>query len=115
MKAITTKFHGPSNTKGSRYSATDHDGHRVTLSTDYALNSEQNHDRAAIALCMKMKWDGPLMGGSTKTGRVYTFDSHSNRVRFESDFAQERRTAEIEKAREMAAASTVKASEVSNA
>lgn len=118
MKAITTKFHGPSNVKGSRYSATDGDGNRVILPTDYALGSERNHDRAAIALCMKMKWDGPLMGGTTKDGRAYTFDTHANRVRFESDFAQERRTAAIEKARAIARAaegSTVNTSEVRNA
>ncbi len=100
MKAITTKFHGPTNTKGSRYSAEDGDGHKVYVSTEFALNSEQNHDAAAIALCHKMKWDGPLMGGSTKNGRVYTFDAHCNRVRFESNYQEQRYVASVELARQ---------------
>lgn len=112
MKAITTKFHGPSNTKGSRYSATDGDGNRVILSTDFALGSEQNHDRAAVALCMKMKWDGPLMGGSTKDGRVYVFDAHANRVRFESNFREQAMIESVEKARKLAGLPAASASEV---
>lgn len=99
MKAITTKFHGPTNVRGSRYSANDGDGNKVTVPADYALNSEQNHDAVAVKLCHKMKWDGPLMGGGTKDGRVYVFDAHCNRVRFESDYAGERRLASINAAR----------------
>lgn len=75
MKAITTKFHGPTNSKGSRYSAIDSDNNRVTLSTDYALNSDENHRRAAVALCEKMGWKGAesLIGGGTKEGMVFVF------------------------------------------
>lgn len=73
MKAITTKFYGPSNVKGSRYSATDLDGNRVILSTDFALSSEGNHDRAALALCKKMNWRGNLVRGALKDGNVYVF------------------------------------------
>lgn len=32
MKAITTTFHGPTNTRGSRIVASDQDGNRVTVS-----------------------------------------------------------------------------------
>ena len=56
-QAITTKFHGPTDTKGSRYSATCSGG-KVTIPTDYALNSEANHIAAAQALLAKMKWEG---------------------------------------------------------
>lgn len=75
MKAITTKFHGPTNSKGSRYSAIDSDNNRVTISTDYALNSDENHRRAAVALCTKMAWNGAegLIGGGTKDGMVFVF------------------------------------------
>lgn len=72
MQTIETRFHGPTNTKGSRYSARNADGKSVILSTDFALNSDENHARAAIALCEKMGWDGQLIGGQTKAGR-YTF------------------------------------------
>ena len=70
MKAITTKFHEPTNTKPSRYSATDCDGNRVIVSAVY---SPLNHDLAAIALCRKMGWTGKLVSGGTKTGNVYVF------------------------------------------
>jgi hypothetical protein len=75
MKAIVTKFHAPGNVRGSRYSASDLDGNRVILGTDHALGSEQNHDRAALALCRKMHWTGELLRGSTKTGHVYVWAS----------------------------------------
>lgn len=81
MKAIVTKFHGPGNVKGSRYSATDTDGNRVVLSADHALSGEDNHDRAAVALCRKMGWTqhGLVRGGITG-GNVYCFDHDSNRL-----------------------------------
>ena len=77
MKAITTKFHGPSNIKGSRYSASDEDGNRVILSSEYALNSAENHARAATALLDKMQWSGRMVGGSTKHGMVWVFVDNS--------------------------------------
>ena len=54
MTAIATKYIGPSDTKGSRYKATDGNGNSVTLAMNYALNSEQNHRRVAEALRDKM-------------------------------------------------------------
>lgn len=83
MKAISTRYHGATNTRASRYSASDLDGNRVTVSTEYGVDAEGNHDRVAIALCLKMGWKGPLMRGSTKTGNVYVFDEDHNRVRFD--------------------------------
>ncbi len=73
MKAIETKYHGPTDTRGSRFSACDSDGNRVSVSYDYALNSEDNHRAAAEALKAKMGWDGELIGGSTKRGMVWVF------------------------------------------
>ena len=72
MKTITTKFHGPTNTRGSRYSATDGDN-RVSVSDDDTLNSGKNHDRACLALCKKLRWKGRMISGGTKTGYVYVF------------------------------------------
>lgn len=83
MKAILTKYHGPTNTRGSRYSAYDGDN-RISLSADDALNSEQNHDAAALALCKKLKWGcsryTTLVRGGLKTGNVYVWDVPSERV-----------------------------------
>lgn len=75
MKAITTKFHGSTNSRGSRFSATDSDGNRVSISADYALEHDARHRKAAEALCTKMGWKGAesLIGGGTKDGMVFVF------------------------------------------
>lgn len=61
MQAIITKYHGPTDRRGSRVSATAAAG-RVYLAWDDALNSEQNHAAAAHALAAKMEWTGPRYG-----------------------------------------------------
>ena len=73
MKAITTKYHGPSNVRGSRVSASDLDGNRVTISYPYELSGEDVHRKAADALCAKMGWTGALAGGAVKHGYVFVF------------------------------------------
>ena len=68
MKTITTKYHGPTNIKPSRVTASDEDGHRVTLVSN-------DHDAAAVALCAKMGWtQHNLVRGNQKHGNVYVFD-----------------------------------------
>jgi hypothetical protein len=73
MKAIVTKYHGPTNFKGSRITATDEDGNRITISYPHELSGEDVHRAAAQALCDKMKWTGQLVGGSLKNGYVFVF------------------------------------------
>jgi hypothetical protein len=73
MKAIFTKYHGPTDYKGSRISASDQDGNRVTISYPYELSGEDVHRKAAEALCAKMNWTGTLIGGSYGKGYVFTF------------------------------------------
>ena len=87
MKAIQTKYHGPSNVRGSRISASA-GRMKVTLSWDDALDADENHDAAALALCDKLGWStNHLMRGTLENaagmslGNVYTFDSHANRLR----------------------------------
>ena len=62
MEAITTKYHGPTDTKGSRVSARAQAG-RVSITWDDALNSDENHRAAAQALADKFKWTGQLVTG----------------------------------------------------
>jgi hypothetical protein len=80
MKAITTKFLGATNTRGSRISASDSDGNRVTISYPHELSGEAVHRKAAEALCQKMHWSGPLAGGAVKTGYVFVFVSTAKDV-----------------------------------
>lgn len=80
MKAIETKYHGPTNTKGSRISATDCGDHTIYISYDSALNSDDAHKAAAIALREKLNWSGPMQGGHTKNGMVWVFEDRGQRI-----------------------------------
>jgi len=77
MKAIVTKYHGPTSFKGSRITASDGDGNRITISYTYELSGEAAHRKAAEALCNKMGWTGELVGGSLKNGYVFVFGRQS--------------------------------------
>lgn len=73
-QAITVKYFGPTNTKGSRFKA-ECDAGSMYVSYDYALNIEDNYMQAARALIRKLGWDdgrGDWFGGQTKSG-VYVF------------------------------------------
>jgi hypothetical protein len=74
MKAIVTKYHGPSNVRGSRYSATAEGGNRVIVSADDRIGNEENHAAAALALCNKLAWRGELVSGGLPDGHtVFVF------------------------------------------
>ena len=73
MKAIVTRYKGPTNTRGSRVYASDGDGNRTSISYPYELSGEAVHKEAAVALCKKMGWDTNLLGGATKDGYAFVF------------------------------------------
>ena len=78
MQAIQVKFLGPTNVKGSRYKAWC-DAGQVTVSTDFALNSEDNARKAAEALRDKLGWNTPyygnlIEGGLSDGSYVFVFD-----------------------------------------
>ena len=77
MKAITTKYHGPGNVRGSKVSANDSDGNRVIVHYCDNLSSLENHQKAAAALCKKMGWHGELCTGGIKGGYVHVFLDHT--------------------------------------
>lgn len=62
MQAILTKYHGPTNVKGSRYSAACDRG-RISIFVDNTLDHEGNHIAARKALVAKfIKEDEALYG-----------------------------------------------------
>ncbi len=73
MKAIETRYHGPTNFKGSRINARANDVSTIFLSYDSALNSDDMYRFAAYALRDKMGWKGELIGGSIKNSMVWVF------------------------------------------
>lgn len=74
-QAIVTKYHGPTDRRGSRVSATA-DAGRIFVSWDDSLGIEKNHDNAARLLAEKFKWRGTWYGGGLPTGdgNVYVCD-----------------------------------------
>lgn len=79
--AIRTKYYGPTNTKGSRIKAMaeagKHIGETTSVFTTYdcALDSYDNHERAAKRLCEKLEWEGTFTSGSLNNdgGMVFVY------------------------------------------
>lgn len=70
-QAIVTKYHGPTDTKGSRVSATAAAGKRW-FDWDDALNPEENHCGAATRFASGFSWlaqGETLQGGGLPDGR----------------------------------------------
>lgn len=72
MQAITTKYFGPTNVRGSRIKATAEAG-SIIVQYDDRLNSSQNHCAAAKAFANKMGWNYGTwyMGGLHNGDRVF--------------------------------------------
>jgi len=62
MQAIRTRYHGPTNVRGSRIIASCEAG-RVIMDYNHALNLEGNHAAAARMLLDKFGWKGVYHGG----------------------------------------------------
>lgn len=74
MKAIVTKYKGPTNRRGSRIIASDSDGNKVIFDHSAANSHDEAHANAARALCKKMGWTGKLVNGSLGAGvEVFVF------------------------------------------
>lgn len=83
MKAIIVRYLSCTNTRGSRYKASDMDKNSITLPADDALSTDGNKDAAARALCLKMGWTrhNLVRGGLPNGDEVFVFDADCNRVR----------------------------------
>jgi hypothetical protein len=73
MKAITTKHLGATQTKPARIKAFTWDGCQKTIDCPDGLNEYGAHKTAAIALQVKMKWPGRLIGGGITGGYAFVF------------------------------------------
>ena len=79
MQAITTKFIGPTNTRGSRIKASAYAG-TITVAYDHSLNNDENHCVAAVALCEKIGWigaDALISACLPKGGYVFVFSPNA--------------------------------------
>ena len=74
MKAILTRYLGPTDRRGSRIVAFDCDGNRATIPYPYELSGSDCHYKAAKALLEKMGWKVKVTGeGGIKGGYAFTF------------------------------------------
>lgn len=73
MKAIFTKYIGPTNFKGSRVKAYDGDNNAITIDWDDDATPDENHKRAAHFLCREMRWCGALVMGAHKNVNAHVF------------------------------------------
>lgn len=82
MQAITTKYLGATNYRGSRIVARAQAG-RVIVSWDDALDVEPNHTAAAVALAEKYGWTerNTLVGGALPDDTGYAFVMVPKKVR----------------------------------
>lgn len=81
--AITTRYHGPTNTRGSRIKAlarkaetwgdTHHKEMSLTDSWDHAHSIEENHARVAKLLATKLGWAGVYVAGALPDGTGNVF------------------------------------------
>jgi hypothetical protein len=79
MQTISTKFYGATNTRGSRIIARTASGVSFTSNYQHALNSDENHWRAAQGLAKKLDWSGDFIQGDTATGCVFVFADDTRR------------------------------------
>lgn len=66
MQAIRTKYHGPTNTRGSRIVAKCEAG-QLSMPYRHELNGDENHKAACDLLREKLGWNtpysAPMVGG----------------------------------------------------
>lgn len=80
MKAIRTKYLGPTNFRGSRIVATAEGGHRLVIPYDYGAN-DHGHGEAAIQLARKLGWRGEMVAGGLPDGSTaWVFTNGSARI-----------------------------------
>lgn len=72
MQAIRTRYHGATNTKGSRFSAKG-EAKTMYFPFDYSDNSGNNHESAAYAYANSLGW---LNKGDTLEGGVFGHDTY---------------------------------------
>ena len=73
-QAIVTKYLGPTDRRGARIKARCEAG-TVTINWDYSLDTQENHERAAMELVYKLGWDqfNRFQGGALPDNAGYVF------------------------------------------
>lgn len=79
VQTIHTRYHGATNTKGARISATASGGKRIVRAYDHAFDAPNNHANAAQALAEQLRWNGLMvMGADNANGYVFVFANNAD-------------------------------------
>lgn len=75
MRAIITTYLDPVGARGARIMAKALGAPRMIVECSDSRRGDEDHDFAAVALCLKMRWPGDLVRGKRpdQLGNVYTF------------------------------------------
>lgn len=73
LQAIRTKYHGATNTRGSRITATSSGGTKCTIPYPHECNPPEAHRKAAEALQAKLQWQGRMIQGALSDSYVFVF------------------------------------------
>lgn len=65
LAAITTRYHGPQGSRGSRICARSKSG-RIIVGYDHSKSCDQNHAEAAKELARRNGWCGSWYGGARR-------------------------------------------------
>ena len=77
MQAITVKYLNPTDSKPARLKATCEGHGSITISFPYGLSGMNAYAEAANALCQKLMWRGPLIGGWTGRGSAAFLNTYT--------------------------------------
>jgi hypothetical protein len=78
MKAITCKYFGPTNTKGSRIWAQAEGVKSLSIPYPHELSGDDVYAAAALALARRQGWTGNLIAGGTHDGKTVFVFAESN-------------------------------------
>lgn len=79
MQAIRTRYHGPTNNRGSRIVAKCEAG-SLSMPFDYSLNHEGNHAKAARLFVERLGWSGMFLGGEFAHDYYWVANSEASPV-----------------------------------
>lgn len=85
MQYIKTKYLCPTNHKGSRIKATASGGQTLTIPYDHALNVDDLHTKAAMALAARLGWCADKYAcGRDDNGHVFVPVTYANTHKLEA-------------------------------
>jgi hypothetical protein len=79
MRAIRTRYSGPTSSRGSRIHATDADQNHTSIPYPSWLSRDDAHAYAAYTLMKKMHWPNELYGGSFGVDMYWVMSPKENR------------------------------------